>query len=93
MSTTTAHRIVVALKKRGLCSAAGISTSQARMNANTVKHIRPFYGKLHNTAIMHHPVVMVQNNCMWAVDESPMPTRAEKEAEGRLGRCGRHTSL
>lgn len=72
MSDSTARRLLQQLRERGLSTASGISTVQARLNANSIMTLQPFFDKVEHVACKLYPALMIQPFRIWAVDESPV---------------------
>ena len=73
----TYGRLIKRLKKRGIAVRSGKSTSQARMEANTVAIMSGFFLGL-KLLYAKYPLLLAQCRRIVVADESPLPYQGEK---------------
>ncbi len=77
MSGRTYSRTLAELREEGVGVRPAKSTSQARVEANSVAVMTPFFLQLKIIYLMY-PILLFQPQRIVVADESPLPTQGEK---------------
>jgi len=77
MPDRTYRDLKVSLREKGIKFGTAVSTSDARMKANNVEHLKVFFDKL-DLAYKAHPEFLIEPGRIVTLDESPLHQQSEK---------------